>query len=159
MTARSNQPSLNGSCSAGATLTVLIRSRASAAISADGSTPQTREPRSASAAATRPVPQPMSSTRRPSRSPSRTRSSNSSHHLASAGRSSSYLAATRPKSGSVDELLRFRERLDGVLRRLEGRLRDQHLLWSVLGPARVMVDRDFELRLDPGRAEDRLQLF
>ena len=66
MSARSNQPSLNGSCSAGATLTVLTRSRATAAISGSGSTPQTRDPRSASAAATRPVPQPMSSTRRPS---------------------------------------------------------------------------------------------
>ena len=29
---------------------------------------------------------------------------------------------------------------------------------SVLGLARMMVDRDLELRLDPGRAQDRLKL-
>ena len=73
-TTRSNQPSLNGSDSARASLNATPRGafpRATASISGDASTPQTFAPaRSASATLSRPVPQPTSSTRRPRRSAS-----------------------------------------------------------------------------------------
>ena len=120
--ARSNQPSLNGSRSAGATLTVLTRSRASAAISGSGSTPQTPEPA---------LRERLGGTG-PCRSRCRARAA---EQVALADEELEDLppvvvrrpelvvdAATRPKSGLfVDELVRLGQRLDRVLGRLERR--------------------------------------
>ena len=90
ITAASNQPRLNGSASARATRALTPRLFARATISLDASTAQTRaSARSSSACASRPVPQPISSTRAPRSSPSSTSRSKSSHQFASTGRSSS----------------------------------------------------------------------
>src|SRR5262245_38146199 len=67
--------------------------------------------------------------------------------------------ATWPQAvlGFVDDFLRLGKSLDRVLRCLERVLRDEHLLRSVLAPERIVVDRELELGVDPGRAQNRLQ--
>jgi hypothetical protein len=57
-----------------------------------------------------------------------------------------------------DELIRIRHRLDGVLCRLERVLRNEHFRRHVLERVGLVVIRALELRLDPGRAQDRLDL-
>ena len=88
--ARSNQPSLNGSCSAEPSFRPAppTRERATSSISGERSTPQAFAT-SASWARKRPVPQPMSSTRRPVRSASRISVAATSRQFASYGRSRS----------------------------------------------------------------------
>src|SRR5918996_4987623 len=166
-TARSNQPSLNGSASAEACLNWArppAFARACASILSDGSTPHTRAPRSARAAANRPVPDPTSRTRSPASPPCSTSSSKSCHQFSSTGRKRSYAPASGPKSGAAgpptaaDELVGVGHRLDGVLCRLERLLSDQHLLWCVSEGGRVLLDRELQLRRDPRRAQDRLDL-
>src|SRR6185295_3734238 len=164
MTTRSNQLSLKGSASAFPSLNRarLPLLRAWASISVEASTPQTFAPRSARAAAKVPVPQPTSRVRRPSRSPAATMRSKTSHQLSSAGRMRSYDPATARKCdaslASADELIRVGHRLDGVLRRLEGGFRDEHLLRRVSERRRMRLDGRLELRLDPRGAQDRLNL-
>ena len=91
ITAASNQPRLNGSASARATRALTPSAFARATISVDASTAQTRaSARSSSACASRPVPQPISSTRCAAEARRARRAvSKSSHQFASTGRSSS----------------------------------------------------------------------
>src|SRR5262245_21870174 len=169
MTARSNQPSRKGNCSArpsfSPTEAGTLRS-ATRSISGSGSTPHTfPATESASALLSRPVPQPQSSTRRPRRSPSRTTISKISRQLSSSGRTRSYADARRPKSGVavkprrlVGRYLGVRHRFDRMLRLLEGGLVDEDLQRCVLDRARMMLDGRLERGDDAGGLEDRLEL-
>ncbi len=103
-TARSNQPSRNGSASALPRLNPALCGAlacACSSISPEESIPHTLAPRSARSADRRPVPQPTSRTRLPRMSPSAQIASATSSQFASAGRSRSYRSASRPKSGVV----------------------------------------------------------
>src|SRR5215210_5649625 len=155
ITARSNQPSLNGNASALACLNATPRGAfrlASRSIAGDASTAHTLPaPRSASAALRRAVPQPMSSTVLARRSPSRSTSAYSSHQLSSIGRSSSYRDAILSKSGAGAELIGLRHRLDRVLREVDRRLRNEH-------GERVRLHFPLELGLDASLGQDRLNL-
>src|SRR5918992_3980892 len=57
-----------------------------------------------------------------------------------------------------NELVGVRHRLDRVLGRLELALRDQDLLRGVVERGGMLLNRELELRLDPRRVQDRLDL-
>ena len=67
-------------------------------------------------------------------------------------------AAQKSQSAAADELVRVGHRLDGVLSIFEGLFGDKHLLRGVSELGRMLVDGQLELRLDPGRVQDRLDL-